>query len=103
MGEEWSLQNTYSIFITSDTKRKKFNLLNFTNVNKFSNTQRSANGVYCKVRCYTALLGAPCYEIGGTPYCAMLGDMAARVQWTLRTVFSSEKLKVSDVTQHYLY
>ena len=42
-------------------------------------------------------------EIGGTPYCAILGDMAAKVQWTLRTVFSSEKLKVSDVTQHYLY
>ena len=78
---------------TSDKKRKKFYLLNFTNVNKFSNIQKALMGgtvKYGAIRC-------------GTPYCARLGDRAARVQWTLGTIFSSGKLKVSELTQHYLY
>ena len=94
MGVEWSLQNTYSILLEPVIKRgKKFNLLNFTNVNKFSNIQKALMGgtvKYGAIRC-------------GTPYCARLGDRAARVQCTLRTIFSSGKLKVSEVTQHYLY
>ena len=79
---------------TSDKKRGgKFNHQNFTIVNKFSNIQKVLMGgtvKYGAIRC-------------GTPYCARLWDRAARVQWTLEKIFSSGKLKVSELTQHYLY